>query len=102
MSTIAELVDAVHFVNPHRPPRRRPVVLLRQAPPARHEPAGHCSTGRRDRVGVRAAAPGRPASWPKRSTSFRTASAEDEKLTVTSPANARGLPLCAGRATAPL
>ena len=30
--------------------------LLRQAPPARHEPAGHRSTGRRDRGGVRPAA----------------------------------------------
>ena len=28
-------------LNPHRPGRRRPAVLLRQAPPSRHEPAGH-------------------------------------------------------------
>jgi hypothetical protein len=34
-------------LNPHRP-RRRPAVLLRQAPPPRHEPPGHLRPRRRD------------------------------------------------------
>ena len=43
-------------VDSHRPGRRRPAVLLRQAPQARDEPAGHRQPGRGHRVGVRAAA----------------------------------------------
>jgi hypothetical protein len=38
-----------------------------------------------------AAAPGRPDNWPKRSTSFRTASAEDEKRSLNAS--------CSGRTT---
>jgi hypothetical protein len=40
----------------YRPGRRGPVLLLRQAPSAWDEPAGHRQSRRRDRVGVRAAA----------------------------------------------
>src|SRR5271157_1368338 len=47
-------------LNSHRPGRRRPAVLLRQAPQARDEPAGHRQPPRRHRVGVRAAARRRP------------------------------------------
>src|ERR1035441_10510243 len=43
-------------VNPHRPGCCRPAVLLRQAPPPRHEPAGHLCPCRRDPVGLRPAA----------------------------------------------
>jgi hypothetical protein len=37
----ARLPGHRRHLNPHRPGRRRPPVLLRQAPQARHEPAGH-------------------------------------------------------------
>jgi len=43
-------------LNPHRPGRRGPALLFRQAPQARDEPAGHRQPRRRHRVGVRAAA----------------------------------------------
>jgi hypothetical protein len=43
-------------LNPHRPGRRRPAVLLWQAPQARDEPAGHRRPARGHRVGVRATA----------------------------------------------
>ena len=43
-------------VNRDRPGRRGPAVLLRQAPPPRHEPAGHLRSRRRDPVGLRASA----------------------------------------------
>jgi hypothetical protein len=37
----ARLPGPRRHLNPHRPGRRRPAVLLRQAPQARDEPAGH-------------------------------------------------------------
>src|SRR5262249_53640065 len=40
--------------SPHRPRGRRPAVLLRQAPPPRHEPPGHLHSRRRHHVGLRA------------------------------------------------
>src|SRR5579875_3150644 len=43
-----------------RPARQGPAVLFRQAPPARHEPAGHRRARRQAAVGVRAAARRRP------------------------------------------
>jgi hypothetical protein len=43
-------------LNPHRPGRRGPAVLLRQTPPPRHEPAGHLRSRRRDPLGLRPAA----------------------------------------------
>jgi hypothetical protein len=43
-------------LDPGRPGRRGPAVLLRQAQAARHEPAGHRQPRRRHRVGVRGAA----------------------------------------------
>jgi hypothetical protein len=42
--------------DPHRPGRRRPALLLRQAPPPRHELAGHRQPMRRHPVGVLPAA----------------------------------------------
>ena len=44
-------------LNPHRPGRGRPAVLLRQAPPPRHEPAGHRRPRRRDPLGLRRRCP---------------------------------------------
>jgi len=43
-------------LNPHRPGRRGPALLFRQAPQARDEPAGHRQPRRGRPVGVRAAA----------------------------------------------
>jgi hypothetical protein len=45
---------------PHRPGRRRPPVLLRQAPQARDEPVGHRQPHGGYRLGLRAAARCRP------------------------------------------
>ena len=58
------------------PCRKTPTAPMRSyaapgnAPPPSSRPGASCVNS--------AAAPGRLASWPKRSTSFRTASAEDE------------------------
>jgi hypothetical protein len=52
----AYLVFGCQHRNSHRPGRRGPAVLLRQAPQARDEPAGHRQSRWRHRVGVRAAA----------------------------------------------
>jgi hypothetical protein len=59
--------------DPHRPGRRGPALLLRQAQQARHEPAGHRQPPRRHPLGLRSAARLGPrqegrldlgASWP--------------------------------------
>ena len=42
--------------DPHRPGRRGPALLLRQAQEARHEPAGHRRSPRRHPLGLRSAA----------------------------------------------
>ena len=52
----ARLPGHRRHLDPDRPGGRGPAVLLRQAPQARDEPAGHRQPGRGHRVGVRAAA----------------------------------------------
>ena len=60
----ARLRHPRRHAHPDRPARRRPAVLVRQAPEARDEPAGHRQPRRGHRVG-------RPGRYPGRRTTRR-------------------------------